>query len=130
MKPRTFILRDEIIRANCVRLLADISIDKPLRVTIKNFVKPRSTNQNALYWAWLAIIERDTGQDKDDLHSLFKRQFLPRKFVEIDGVSREVEPHTPKCTTVEFSEYMERVSAFAVRELGIVLPGPGEDWAA
>lgn len=130
MKQRRYIIRNEDIRANCLRLLEGVSIEKPVEVTIKRHVKPRSTAQNSLYWAWLTIVEQDTGNGKDDLHSLFKRQFLPRRFLDVDGESVEVEPHTPKCSTVEFTEYLDRVQQFCVSELAIVLPDPDEDWAA
>ena len=48
----------------------------PLTVEIYGEKEKRSREQNKLYWKWLEIISKETGDTKEDLHERFKRTFL------------------------------------------------------
>jgi hypothetical protein len=130
MKPRRFILRNEDIRRNAIRTIQDASIDKPIEVIIRKFVRHRTSNQNALYWVWIGIIANDTGHTADEIHEIFKGMFLTPITVEIGTKTREIAPSTTKLSTVDMSEYMERVRAFCAAELGLQLPDAHQEWAA
>ncbi len=104
-------------------------MSKPWSVTVEPFKKKRTLSQNGLYWKWLErtvdIVARETGNDKDDLHDIFKEKFLTPKIVEFDGqVHRKYS--TKNLTTAEMSEYMNRIYAFVTSQLGIILPIPEE----
>lgn len=84
----------------------------------------RSIQQNSYYWLYLGVIERETGNDAEELHELFKVKFLPARSIVIKGKTHEHEVVVPRSTTslskVEFGEYMDKISAFTE----IPLPNP------
>jgi len=85
-------------------------------VVIDVILRKRTLNQNSYYWVYLEVIAKETGNDKDDLHELFKSIFLPSKVVKIKGKKHTHEFTRKKSTTEltrsEFSEYMERICAY------------------
>ena len=88
--------------------------------------KKRSLSQNSYYWAYLHIVETETGNNADDLHEYFKRTLLPPKFIKIKGKRGEKEIKIPKSTTelskLEMGEYLDKISAMT----GVSLPDPKE----
>ena len=123
---------------------------KPLVVTIRPEAKDRSKAQNRLYWKWLHEIHRKTGNDEDQLHFEFKKKFLigilkrdDKEYAEMclaisalkqseseqyraiaDGVIRETS--TTRMNTAQFTEYLNLIEAFALKEFGLVLPVPDD----
>lgn len=108
--------------------LTEMDLTKPQVVTIKPWKKKRTNNQNALYWEWLSVIANETGHDKDELHTLFRRKFLTPQQREILGEECWCLQSTTTLSTVEMSEYMARIQSH-VAPFGIHLPIP-EDMAA
>lgn len=108
-------------------LLSGIRVKEPLLVTISNYKKKRSTNQNSLYWKWLMIVSNDSGQDVEDLHEIFKRKFLGMRLIKSKDGNMEVPKSTADLNTKEMTDYMDRVHAF-VSSAGFALPvyGPEE----
>jgi NinB protein len=123
---------------------------KPLVVSISPECKKRSVAQNSLYWKWLSVIERKTGNDKDQLHFEFKKKFLinilkrdDKEYAEMclalsalkqseseqfraiaDGVIRETS--TTRMDTKQFTEYLQQIEAYALAKMGISLPVPDD----
>lgn len=98
-----------------------LSVDKKkLVVSIEQEKWVRTTSQNSFYWAYLRIIANETGETEDDLHSLFKRKFLPPEFVTILGVEIKRPASTTKLDKIAFGEYMDKISAMT----GIPIPDP------
>lgn len=95
---------------------------KTLRVELPKTV--RSSQQNRLYWAYLGIIEQDTGNFSEDLHLFFKEKLLPKKAITIKGHKGEYELMKPVSTTelskADFGEYMMKINAMT----GIPVPDP------
>ena len=127
-----------------------INEGKPLVVEIRPETKDRSKAQNRLYWKWLHEIHRKTGNDEDQLHFEFKKKFLigilkrddddyaamclaisalkqseSEQFEAIaNGVIRETS--TTRMDTKQFTEYLNLIEAFALKEFGMVLPVPDD----
>ncbi|MCL8261823.1 recombination protein NinB [Acinetobacter baumannii] len=123
---------------------------KPLVVEIKPESKDRSKAQNRLYWKWLHEIHKKTGNDEDQLHFEFKKRFLIKilrrddaEYAEMclaitelkkseseqyraiaDGVIRETS--TTRMNTSQFTNYLNLIEAFALKEFGMVLPVPDD----
>ncbi|EMJ3293028.1 recombination protein NinB [Acinetobacter baumannii] len=123
---------------------------KPLVVEIKPESKDRSKAQNRLYWKWLHEIHKKTGNDEDQLHFEFKKKFLinilkrdDESYAEMclaisqlkqseseqfraiaDGVIRETS--TTRMNTSQFTNYLNLIEAFALKEFGMVLPVPDD----
>jgi hypothetical protein len=92
-----------------------------LSIEIGKRQKNRTNPQNSMYWGYiLAEISKETGHTTEELHFLFKRMFLPRKYIKIGRNRFLAEPTTTKENTVEFTEYIERIQSFAATELGII----------
>jgi hypothetical protein len=89
------------------------NIGKILRIEPE--INTRSMSQNKLYWLYLEVIERETGNNANDLHELFKRKFLPAKFIKVRIKGKETEIKIPSSTTelnkLEFVDYMDKISS-------------------
>jgi len=72
----------------------------------------RSLDQNALYWLYLGVIEKETGNLATDLHELFKRKFLPPIPKKILGVEFKLPNSTTDLSKQDFGEYLDKISAF------------------
>ena len=127
-----------------------INEGKPLVVSISPECKKRSVAQNSLYWKWLSVIEKKTGNDKDQVHFEFKKKFLINilkrdddEYAEMclalsalkqseseqfraiaDGVIRETS--TTRMDTKQFTEYLQQIEAYALVKMGISLPVPDD----
>ena len=123
---RTFVLRgDEQARGlwaflkNNWRALADAG--KPLAVQISPHKARRSLEQNKRYWAILNEISEHSWIDgkrfsTDAWHEKFKRHFIGLEDVPGGGI---VGISTTTLDVGEFADYMNKVEAYAVDELGI-----------
>jgi len=82
----------------------------------------RTIRQNSYYWGVvLATIANETGHTQDELHEVFKRMFLPKKFIEINGKEIELDGRTAVLSIDEFCNYIDRIIA-EVGEMGISIP--------
>lgn len=125
MSTRQFILREERIRENCLRVIGALNLDLPWAVVIRPYKKDRSLAQNRLYWDWLTLIGTETGYDKDDLHEALAEKFLPP--VPVRAVLGEIIHRRRSTTTLsvaEFTAYLVTIERFAASDLGIQLPRP------
>jgi len=107
---------------NCERAVVQIKEDK----------LTRSQKQNNLYWMWLGLIEKETGQPAEDyfdqgkwkkgLHYQFRRDYLPRQFYD-DGEIKI--PSSKDLNTTQFKDYLERID-MEMAQMGITLPRPDD----
>lgn len=126
-----FILRNEQILNNAVDYLYALELDedKPQELIIKDHKKKRTEDQNALYWSWLRIIGKETGDSTKALHAFYGDEFLPKEFETVAGKKVEVIKSTTELGVKEFTEYLKRVEAHASSFFGIMLPHPGDlEW--
>jgi hypothetical protein len=96
-------------------------------IEMKENKPTRSESQNSLYWAYLSLIEKETGNNKDDLHEYFKANLLDSRKAEITlkgGSKLEfIKPtSTTKLSKTDFSEYMDRIE----RLTGVPIPDTSE----
>lgn len=124
MNQEPFYTNSEKDRPGLLVFLKNVPLDKPLVWEVRDKPTARSIQQNNLYWKWVGIIARDTGNDTYGLHEVFKQKFLVPTVVDLKGEITKVYT-TKKLKVREMSEYMERVSALA-GEYGIYLPIPEE----
>jgi len=108
--------------------LQKLSPAKEYDVTVAIHRSKRSVPQNALYWAWIALICEETGADRDEVHGELKRRYLPTE--NVTGMYGEVITRpvsTAKLDTAQFMAYLDKVQVFASAELGIILPSPSDE---
>ncbi len=115
----------------CRDFFSKFDVEKAI-VEIKEDKLTRSGAQNKLYWMWLNLIEKETGQPVKDyvengvlvkgLHTNFKRSILG--MIEYsDGEKKE--QSTKDLKVKAFTEYLERVDR-EMAEFGIILPRPDD----
>lgn len=78
---------------------------------IQEMKRVRSLNQNRLYWFYLEVIERETGNRAEYLHELFKQDLLPPQWISVLGKEIRIAKSTTELTKLEFVDYMEKISA-------------------
>jgi hypothetical protein len=98
--------------------------DKGKRVKVDVAKEKRSLNQNRLYWLWVACIEQETGNDKNNLHEFFTLEFLP--LIQQMVFKKLIYKRTSTTTldTKQFTEYLNKIQIFSSTELGLTLPNP------
>lgn len=128
-KSKPHAVENERQRELVLALIAGLNIEKAMARHGRAKNKQRTLSQNALYWKWVTeavkAVHEHTGQDKDDIHEFFKRKFLTPKVVELAGEVAEY--YTTRGLEIpEMKEYMDKIYAFCVSELGVLLPLPEE----
>lgn len=98
----------------------------PLVITITRKRPKRNLEQNALYWAWLAIIGDELGYERDELHFVFRKALIGS---ETGPLGVEIPASTTTLSVTGFTEYLEGVKRFAANQ-GIRLPDTIEEWKA
>ncbi len=99
---------------------------KSVKLVIED--KKRTLPQNSLYWAYLHIISRETGNDIQDLHYSFRFSFLEPQLVEVSDFNKGGRTmvaelrSTTSLSKQEFTDYLERICA----ETGIPIPNAEE----
>lgn len=103
---------------------------KKVSLTVDRQFNKRSKNQNSLYWAYLHVIEVETGNMAIDLHEYFKRIFLPPRFVSMLPLKKGGRPRDYKmpASTRELSkggmvEYLMKINSLTQ----VPIPDPA-DW--
>ena len=89
---------------------------------IERVTPKRTLSQNRLYFAYLHIIERETGNDANDLHEFLKRTLLPPKFITVMGKEIKIPRSTTELNKIEFGEYMDKICAMT----NVPIPDPHE----
>ena len=106
-----------VIRQRVQEWLA-VNEGKQVRLQIVKLV--RSGQQNRFYWLYLGVIERETGENADDLHEFFKRKFLPPVFKTIQGEEIRLPASTTDLSKSDFVEYLDRICALT----NVPIPDP------
>lgn len=115
------IIRDEKTRSAAIDLLSRLDLKKFWRFTLVKYVKRRSLDQNARYWAILGLIAKETGNDQESVHEGMKQLFLAPETITLGGRTFQVWTSRNK-NTPDFATYMNQVEGYAASEYGIALP--------
>jgi hypothetical protein len=124
---RTFVIESESHRLNIIGQIRalPIAVKPGWRVVIEPDERTRSGEQNRLYWATLNEIAEKAwvgeGGEKrqyppDAWHAYFAGKFIGHS--EVPG-GRLIPISTTTLTTSEFTEYVERIRAYASLELAV-----------
>jgi hypothetical protein len=91
---------------------------KRVEVTVRKFRKKRTVDQNRYYFLILGMIAKETGHDAMSLHEAFKAKFSTH----ITYKGLVISESTKNKDTVEFTNYIEQVRAWAAEHLNMVIP--------
>lgn len=100
-------------------IIRALSPEKVWRITFAPYRAKRSLEQNALLWAVYSKIAEVTGNDTEDIHEAMKMRYLPPKFVKLGEEEVALPAESRSLDLTEFSQFVEKVQAFAAQELGI-----------
>jgi hypothetical protein len=111
-----FEIKSEAHRKTALEALRAAKIGWVVRIEPAN----RTNAQNAFYWALLQSISEQVmpggkSHSRDTWHIYFKTLFLPGRMIELPtGELIEQEPSTTGLNKEQFSEYVERVTAWSM----------------
>ena len=115
--------KEELKNGNLLKKILDtLNENDKYILMIKKYYKNRTLSQNRLYWLWLNYLEKETGNDKNDLHEFFKMKFLEIKTTNIFGNEMKIYQSTAKLNKIEFMEYLDKIHLFVLENLNINLP--------
>jgi hypothetical protein len=107
---------------NQARLQAFLADHEGKEFRIDQVQTKRTISQNNFYWMYLGIIERETGNNADDLHEFFKRKLLPARFATVLGQEIKLPASTTTLSKGEFADYLDKISVLT----DVPLPDPSE----
>lgn len=113
----------ELDRDMVIAHIKRLELSKAYTVEVKQKRTVRTLPQNKLYWLWLTCIEVETGNNRMDLHELFKEMYILPEQKEVFGKAIEIRS-TTSLDTKCFKSYLDEIQIFASTELGITLPDP------
>lgn len=100
---------------------------KALVIDIDRETGVRTQNQNSYLWGVVyKCIADSTGYSENELHEIFKRMFLPPRFITWKGQKIRVPGSTAKLDKVQFGEYVDRIAS-EVGSMGITIPPADKD---
>lgn len=133
-------------KKQCAKEYFDKLIEKKAYIEVREVRMKRSLDQNALYWLWLTAIEKETGNNKEVLHLLYRSLFLCKPdeyitkiiipglwakikakiegFVSFDG-HHDIIDLISKSTTLldskEYTDYLNQIKDHAFVNMNVVL---------
>lgn len=109
-------------KAELTSILSGFVVGDYLNVTIEKKKGKRSLAQNRLYWKIIDLINTETGNDKDEIHTFFKKKYLPKEFTDYETGDIYISYNsTAKLKVNEFKEYLDNVIQFTAEFFGIVI---------
>jgi hypothetical protein len=128
MKEQTVIIPKGGVLTRIVSLLSALAADTPLKVTIAEYKRTRSHDQNSYLWGvvYPSILQHLPGWDADDLHDYCLGEWSGWETLEGLGRKR-LRPvrRSSKLNTVEFMDFIAHIQR-TMAEKGIYVPDPNE----
>jgi hypothetical protein len=128
MREQTVIIPKGGVLTRIVSLLSALAADTPLKVTIAEYKRTRSTEQNAYLWGCVypTILHHLPGWDANDLHEYFLGEHFGWETLEGLGRKR-LKPvkRSSRLSTTDFADHVAFIQR-AMAEKGIYVPDPNE----
>ena len=124
MKAFGKIVKGKIIFDDRAKFLNDVAkFDDDIKIVIEvREAKDIRTNaQNRLWWKWIELIADETGNEKQEIHSILKYKFLLKEEI-IDGELHQGLKSTTTLTKEEFGKLTQDVFYWANNTFNINLP--------
>lgn len=117
------------ITSRCVTFIKGLSQQKRWRISISQYRKKRSNEQNALLHKQLSILAEHLGYSLKEMKIVAKDYLLgPCKVIELNGETFKFYPETSQMTTTELAGFMNELIAWAATEFGVILPLPDDPY--
>ncbi len=118
MKQLVFTDIDEAVRA-----YKKLPAGKKRQIIIRDAKDQRSIEQNNLYWFWVGILSRHTGDFPKKVSFQLKRHLLTPTIIELfDGTFEKQYPSTASMSVKELQEYLDAIDIWCITFCGFALP--------
>ena len=112
-------LRNPLLRAQAIRAIQQIPLDRVMDFTLAPHKSSRSLEQNARYWSLLTEISEQLKPDgnkysPETWHEYMKARFIGKDVVIVDGEPLLIAKTSTKLKVAEFGDYMTQVEAWGV----------------
>lgn len=121
-----FFLIDEQRRTNAIEFIKSLDLKNPIEILINIGKRKRTNVQNNLLWLWYTYLRDHTGYSEEELHEIFKAEFLGYDIFYYMGMPFIKPKSTTKLTVKGMSGFLNKVDSIA-RFLEVKLPYP-DDW--
>ena len=100
--------------------------EKDYRVFVLDYKKIRSTQQNRYYWSCVVgELSHHTGYIPEEMHEILNHKFNLQTAYLVDEII-EYGSSTTLLNSKEFTDYIEKIKIWAINELNVKIPDPGE----
>ena len=120
-------LRQPSDKVKIIEYINKLNDSKQYDVTVNIHRIKRTIPQNRLYWLWINVIAKETGDDANHLHDEFGDRFLWKVQYAVLGIKKEETISTTALNTIQFKTYLDQINVLA-GEYGIVLPNPDDKY--
>ena len=124
MKAFGKIIKGKIVFDDRAKFLNDVAkFDDDIKIVmeVREAKDIRTNAQNRLWWKWIELIADETGNEKQEIHSILKYKFLLKEEI-IDGEIHQGLKSTTTLTKEEFTKLTQEVFYWANDTLNINLP--------
>lgn len=122
MSAQVLILDSEHKRERAAKIVSQLPIEKPLKLTVEPFRARRSNTANARLWALHQRAADFTGMSAEEMHEIALCRFYGYEEKTVGGIVRQIpiERSSVKDTKA-FAQFMEATEAWYVTEFGVFL---------
>jgi hypothetical protein len=122
MTAQVLILDDEKKRERAAKIVSQLPVAKPLKLTVEPFRARRSNTANARLWALHQLAAEHTGMSAEEMHEIALCRFYGYEEKKIGGIVRQtpIERSSVKDSKA-FAAFMEATEAWYVTEFGVFL---------
>ncbi len=120
-----FSLIDEQRRTNAIEFIKNLDLKTRVEVLVNIAKKKRSNPQNNTMWMWYPYLSEYTGYTEEELHEIFKAEFLGYDIFYYMGIPFIKPKSTTKLTTKGMAGFLNRID-FIAQFLGVKLPHPDD----
>jgi hypothetical protein len=122
MTAQVLILDTETKRDRAAKIVSQLPVAKPLKLTVEPFRARRSNTANARLWALHQRAAEHTGMSADEMHEIALCRFYGYEEKTVGGIIRQIPVERSSAKDVkEFARFMEATEAWYITEFGVFL---------
>lgn len=122
MTAQVLILDTETKRDRAAKIVSQLPVAKPLKLTVEPFRARRSNTANARLWALHQRAAEHTGMSAEEMHEIALCRFYGFEEKRVGGMIRQTPIERSSAKDVKaFAQFMEATEAWYITEFGVFL---------
>jgi hypothetical protein len=122
MSAQVLILDTETKRDRAAKIVSQLPVAKPLKLTVEPFRARRSNTQNARHWLLLQKVAAELGMSPDDIHEVALCRYFGYEEKKVGGIIRQIPLERSRVQDVKrFAEFARATEEWIIHEFGIFL---------